>query len=219
MGSDNLFHKRKAKAARELMRKEATKAPYDRVLIVCEGEKTEPLYFQALVDDYELNNANVKVEPSDSTCPLNLVEYAISSQKDGEYDKVYCVFDKDNHARYREAILRLQPLSDFVISAHSIPCFEYWLLLHFEYTTSPFYAHASKSPGEEAVERLKVYIQDYAKGKSGVYDMIKGNQKTAATFALRANNAAETAGTDNPTTYVVNLVNYLEKLRKIANDE
>lgn len=31
--------------ARALKRKKGSKPPYDRVLIVCEGRKTEPLYF------------------------------------------------------------------------------------------------------------------------------------------------------------------------------
>ncbi|OPY61749.1 MAG: hypothetical protein A4E57_04133 [Syntrophorhabdaceae bacterium PtaU1.Bin034] len=47
MGTDDLYHKRKAKTARDLARKKATRAPYERVLIVCEGRKTEPYYFSA----------------------------------------------------------------------------------------------------------------------------------------------------------------------------
>ena len=46
MGSDDLFHKRKAKQTRDLKRKKDKRAPYDKVLIVCEGGKTEPNYFQ-----------------------------------------------------------------------------------------------------------------------------------------------------------------------------
>jgi hypothetical protein len=42
MGSEDLFHKRKARSANKLARKKANRASYDRILIVCEGEKTEP---------------------------------------------------------------------------------------------------------------------------------------------------------------------------------
>ncbi|MCD6198288.1 MAG: hypothetical protein J7K15_06905 [Deltaproteobacteria bacterium] len=45
MGTDNLFHKRKERKAESLRRRRAMKAPYDVILIVCEGEKTEPNYF------------------------------------------------------------------------------------------------------------------------------------------------------------------------------
>ena len=61
MGTDNLHHKRKAKRNRELKRNRAKRAPYERVLIVCEGEKTEPLYFKDLVSYYRLNTANVEI--------------------------------------------------------------------------------------------------------------------------------------------------------------
>jgi hypothetical protein len=46
MGSDNLFHKRKARQIESLRRKKARRASYETVLIVCEGEKTEPNYFK-----------------------------------------------------------------------------------------------------------------------------------------------------------------------------
>lgn len=48
MGTDDLFHKRKQRRATSLQRKKALKAPYDRVLIVCEGAKTEPNYFREI---------------------------------------------------------------------------------------------------------------------------------------------------------------------------
>ena len=42
MGSDDLFHK--AKKARDLARKAGRRKGKERVLIVCEGAKTEPNY-------------------------------------------------------------------------------------------------------------------------------------------------------------------------------
>jgi len=61
MGTDDLFHKRKAKKAGDLARSRARRAPYPKVLIVCEGEKTEPYYFKSLKDQYSLNSANVEI--------------------------------------------------------------------------------------------------------------------------------------------------------------
>jgi hypothetical protein len=58
---DQLFNKRKAKEVASLKRRQAKRAPYERVLIVCEGAKTEPNYLSALIDDLQLNTANVKV--------------------------------------------------------------------------------------------------------------------------------------------------------------
>ena len=42
-------------------RRGPTREPYDRVLIVCEGERTEPLYLGELADHYRLSTANFKV--------------------------------------------------------------------------------------------------------------------------------------------------------------
>jgi hypothetical protein len=61
MGTDNIFHKRKAKAADAHRRKKATQALYERVLIVCEGEKTEPYYLKGLRKSLGLNPANVVI--------------------------------------------------------------------------------------------------------------------------------------------------------------
>lgn len=40
MGTDDRFHKHKAKKASDLARRKARRAPYAKVLIVCEGENT-----------------------------------------------------------------------------------------------------------------------------------------------------------------------------------
>ena len=47
--------------ARKLARKQGQRAPFERVLIVCEGSKTEPLYFQELRAYHRLNTAQVVV--------------------------------------------------------------------------------------------------------------------------------------------------------------
>jgi len=77
MGSDDLHHKRKARNARSFKRKRAKRAPYDMVLIVCEGEKTEPNYFRALVDDLQLNTANIVIAKNIAgSSPRTIVDFA-----------------------------------------------------------------------------------------------------------------------------------------------
>ncbi len=76
MGSDGIFHQRKAKQAKDLKRKQAKHAPYDKVLIVCEGEKTEPNYFRELRDFYRLNSANIAISGDCGSAPINIVERA-----------------------------------------------------------------------------------------------------------------------------------------------
>lgn len=47
MGSDDLFKKRKVRKARDISRRIAKRSENKKILIVCEGQKTEPLYFTA----------------------------------------------------------------------------------------------------------------------------------------------------------------------------
>lgn len=46
MGSDDLFKKRKVRKARDISRRIAKRSENKKILIVCEGQKTEPLYLQ-----------------------------------------------------------------------------------------------------------------------------------------------------------------------------
>lgn len=139
--------------ARKLGRAAPSRESYDRVLIVCEGSKTEPLYLREIIDELELNTANISITGEGGSSPISVVEYADflyrkDATKGGGYDRVYCVIDKDTHDSYSSAIQKVnntQPVDVFFIIS-SVPCFEYWVLLHFEYTTQAFTHTDSRSP-------------------------------------------------------------------------
>ncbi|HDZ61640.1 MAG TPA: RloB domain-containing protein [Nitrospirae bacterium] len=60
------------------------------------------------------------------------------------FDRVFCVFDKDSHESYTRAldeVEKAKPKNIFK-AITSIPCFEYWLLLHYEFSTKPFVIHS-----------------------------------------------------------------------------
>lgn len=65
---------------RQLARREhkaSRRASYARILIVSEGSKTEPLYFEDIRATYQLHSANVEVQPSQlGTAPIHVVRYA-----------------------------------------------------------------------------------------------------------------------------------------------
>jgi len=145
MGTENLFHKRKAKNAAALRRRAVQRDAYAKILIVCEGEKTEPNYFNGARDHYGLNTANVEVCGDCGSDPMSIVRYAkqrYRQEKDAgdAFDKVYCVFDKDAHANYEQARATITSATpkDTYHAITSVPSFEYWLLLHFNYTTRPY---------------------------------------------------------------------------------
>ena len=54
----------KERQRRQLERKLAVRASYDRILIVSEGSKTEPNYFKEIRKSFRLQTANVQVHPT-----------------------------------------------------------------------------------------------------------------------------------------------------------
>lgn len=68
--------------------------------------------------------------------PLCWVEKAASKAK--EYDFLWAVFDKDQHPKAAEAFALAENSAPQVHIAFSSLCFEYYLLLHFEYLYSAF---------------------------------------------------------------------------------
>jgi len=215
MGTDNLFHKRRAKTQRDLQRQAAKKQPYERILVVCEGTATEVIYFRALIRKLRLHTANVAVIPAPSTCPMENFRHAREYLKTGEWDDIYCVFDKDKHKHYKSALNSIEQQKKGLIRADSIPCFEYWLLLHFEYSTASYYGR-SKSPGKAAVGALKSKIPDYEKSYDGILDCTYDNISAAVVRAEDSIAAAEKARTDDPSTYVGRLVQRLLNLAESA---
>jgi hypothetical protein len=96
------------------------------ILIVCEGENTEPSYF----NQFKLSSATVK-PIGEGYNTISLVNRAIHLANEKSYDQVWCVFDKDDFSEsdFNNAIL-IAKANNFGL-AYSNQAFEYWLILHF----------------------------------------------------------------------------------------
>ena len=220
MGSKDLFHKRKAKASADLGRKKAKRSLYDKVLIVCEGEKTEPNYFRGLISHYELNSANVAIDGRCGSSPKSVYKrtldlYTIEKNKGDPFDRVYCVFDKDTHTTYVETVASINSKKpkDVFFHVTSVPCFEYWILLHFDPTTRTFQSTSNYSAADNVIRELKQYLPDYEKGNTGLFDSLFPQLDFALANATRVNRQADHNETDNPTTQIGVLVEYLRNLK------
>ena len=168
MGTDNLFLKKKERKAESLRRRRAMREPYDVIFIVCEGEKTEPNYFIELKKNFRLSSANVRISGRGAD-PSSVVNFAIETfRREPEFDRVYCVFDRDRHGTYNAALDRVRRTrlgkGSKIFSIPSIPCFEFWLLLHFIYTTRPFDAPPGDSICSTVIKELKKYLPAYQNG-------------------------------------------------------
>ena len=132
MGGDDLFHKRKQ--LKDYKRAKFVREKKERILIVCEGGKTEPFYFEG----FRLSNVTVKGFGYNTD---SLVREAISlrikaNKEKAPFDQVWCVFDRDSFPieNYNNAFI-LADKSDIKI-AYTNEAFEFWYLLHFHYSDS-----------------------------------------------------------------------------------
>ena len=224
MGSDDLFHRRKARAGAELQRQRRERARNKRVLIVCEGTKTEPHYLRELLDDLGIRPHVVCVAPNDGTSPKSVVSHALAlyekDDKAGDaFDQVYCVFDRDNHTTFNAAVQRIQALNAAGKPFEAItskPCFEVWLLLHFDYTDQPFHAAGKKSVGNQVVSALKTKpgFATYGKGQQGVYGQLKTKLANALNNAERLRTHNAKTGSVTPATDVDILVKAIQALAR-----
>ena len=181
-----------------------------RVLIVCEGAKTEPLYFGALRKHKRLAAQVVICGEECGTHPNSVVDYAVSLRKEADaqrvpYDAVWCVFDRDEHEKIHEAHCRARDCGIKV--AFSNPCFEIWCLLHYRYST----AHVERGDAER---ELRNYVPGYTKS-ADVYEALVSHQQAAFTHAARLRKHHADVNEDhpeNPSTSVDRLVQELNAL-------
>lgn len=220
MGTDNFFHKRKAKSSKDLKRRTARREAYKKILIVCEGEKTEPNYFEDAREHYRLNTVNVEVRGDCGSDPMSIVNFAkqrFREEKDAgdPFEQVYCVFDKDGHSTYAQALSSIASSTPrgVYFAINSVPCFEYWLLLHFVYTTRPYTALPGNSSGNQVLTELKNFIPDYEKGSRKIFSSLIAQLEQAKRFAERSLQESHRNQTDNPSTHVHKLVQVLQDLK------
>ena len=206
---------RKPRRRGQLRRRGPKREPYDRVLIVCEGSKTEPSYFRSLVDRYRLSTANVVITGRGSD-PRALVKTAkklrdIEKRRGDQYDAVYCVFDYDQHTHFKTASNEAH--SAKLNLARSWPCFEFWLLLHFVYRRQPYAPSGNRSAAENCARELRQYLSDYTKGKADVFEALEDQIETAKSNARLVLLDVKATGRCNPSTEVHCLVAYLQALK------
>lgn len=188
MARDDSPQKRQLKRA-EL---KAKRAPYDRILIVTEGSKTEPLYFREIKAHLRLPSTNICVLPSKiGTDPLSVVEFAQQLFEKGDrhknieprsFEKVFAVFDRDDHTTYFDALKKAKSLDGKMKNDEkkfisfkaiaSVPCFEIWLLLHFEDVNTSVHRN-------EVFSRLKRHLPKYEKSSANIFEATRKNLQNA----------------------------------------
>lgn len=207
----------KPRSARDLRRQSRGIKEFSRVLIACEGEKTEPHYLRELCKSLGLTAAIVEIAGKEcDSSPKSVYEYADTRWKeDGAFDEIFCVFDRDVHETFDETVKAIsQHRSRRMKSIYSYPCFEYWILLHFTYSRGAVIAAGKKSAGDQMLGLVLAKWPEYKKGGKGNYAYLSERNltDTAITRALRAKKDAEDTGNPDPSTRMNELVVRLREL-------
>lgn len=146
-----------------------THPPLKTILIVTEDTKGGLFYLEDIKSHLRLN-AEVVAVSSPNSDPLNIVKHTIKKAKNGRYsryDGVFCLFDGDVWHRGNEEQERVNRAIDLAkqtffstkeerkkrIPLHALvstPCFEVFLLLHFQATLPGPYSF-KQVPGRQSL--------------------------------------------------------------------
>jgi uncharacterized protein len=191
--------------------------PQPRLLILCEDSKASIDYLKDAAKHFRAS-PHVEVSHCHRTDPIGIVEEAIRrvQRPSAGFDRALCVFDRNGHERFDEA-LALAHRHQRVVAIPSYPCFEYWLLLHFEYARRPFTAVGNKSSCDRLHDELKAKpgMNAYDKGSvRGLFDRLHAEQRfaVARSHAPRALAEAERDDSPNPSTHLHLVIDRLEQL-------
>ena len=197
--------KNRPRSASSFKRKFAYLLTHDRVLIVCEGKKTEPNYFNEIRSNYRLSATHVEiVQCSIGTAPIQIVEDAKQRFRESKkYDRVYCVFHRDDHKSFQDALNTARSLNNKMKNDEgrlipfsaipSIPCFELWLLIHFQ----PLLREENR---DSVFAFLKQELPSYEKGARDTFARTKDNLYTAYSNAEAIRQRRVQTNSENPYT-------------------
>jgi hypothetical protein len=204
---------------KDLRRPDPTHEPRAVILIVCEGRKTEPKYFNGLCKKLRLTTVEVEiVGDSKGSAPISVVDDALDRRNERrtasggsvsrpEYDSVWCVFDVEspgNNPSFAQAVVKAE--NNALKLAISNPCFEFWILLHFLDTSRSF--HDCK----EVISEVKRHISGYEKGKD-CFELLDSRTGNAIRLARKQLLLKPADKWPNPCTFAHELV---EELQSVA---
>lgn len=213
-------------------RREAIRELRARILIICEGSKTEPNYFESfkkepllVVRDIEINIEGMGQNTD------RLVETAIklkndAKKSDDDYSKVWCVFDRDsfpavNFNRAFDLVksenqrMKDNNIDTLIDIAYTNEAFELWYLLHFEYRNTAMSRTEYSAKLTEHISKLTKNKEfKYKKNLLNIYEILLPIQHIAIKNAKKLLKEYDNHNPekDNPSTRVHVLVEELNKL-------
>lgn len=230
-------HNKSGKRTKGDERPRGSKDKRPQILIVCEGEETEPNYFEGLKSFHKIEQVKIKVVGTGRNT-LSLVKHAESLQGIGtdRYAEIWCVFDADTGPsgpppdNFDNAIHKCSGTGgkphSFLRSAWSNESFELWFLLHLQdLKTSPVRGGHGRAR-DYYMEKLDPLLEPlgvpkYSKNAPNMYKLLGTTRRDLATIRatalLRSCDAATPFHERKPATTVHILVNRLLKYASKGN--
>ena len=191
-----------------------------RILIACEGEKTEYGYFEDVRKSLRMEPNKIIVLKPEASDPLGIVKQALEErtyrQQEKEWDEddiAWAVFDGDEHKannidNWRQA-LQIAQAKDIRL-AISNPSFEYWYLLHYQDQTGYL-------TRQQALNLLKTHVPKYEKSDVLYREELQPRTESAISRAKQVINQSLTNALEsysNPCTHAWELVELILSLQK-----
>lgn len=187
-------------------RKSGFRSQRKLVLIVCEGARTEPSYFES----FPLPKHVCEVRGAGANT-LSVVQDAIKIRNKGNYDEVWCVFDRDSFPVVRVQRAFSLAHQEKIKIAFSNESFELWYLLHYQYLDTAI------TRADYCKKLAALLGGKYAKNDATMYRRLLPLQATAIKYAkkLHTRTHPNTLHSSCPVTTVYTLVERLNKLSKV----
>lgn len=197
-----------------------------RYYIFCEGQQTEPLYFEGfkkLIEDNPIykDMVLIEIEPcqAETMRVIGMAERYVARNKI-QKGQIWCVYDKDSFPAddFNGVVSRAERLNKEnsqlqYHTAWSNECIEFWFLLHFAYYTANNHRKEYISFLNDKFRELG--IGKYQKNMKDIFDILmkEGSPKLAIRYARRIinNSKGKTPTETAPGTRVHELVEELVK--------
>ena len=178
--------------SRKIKRGRPRRSGKPRILILCEGTKTEPNYFGGFKRSRSLTSVVVRPLRPRQVGPTGLLKRVREElREDQGWDEIYCVLDHDGRdVEINTFMKELDSICQTTDSCRikmilSAPCFELWLLLHFEFTNRLFATGNRETSCEGVIKKLQCHLPGYRKNDTKVFEKCCGYVDTATKNARK----------------------------------
>jgi len=189
--------------------------PTKTLWISCEG-KTEKIYFDKLKFEERISRLKIKSIESGYKNADGIIREVLDFAQTGrdfqEGDLLAAVFDRDANTNEQLHKAKSMAENNNILVSFSNPCFEYWILCHYDYFPSQY-------EKRELINKIKKFISGYKKNDPELYSKTKNRIAHALKNAKRIKdkhtreNVILISRESNPLTLVFELIKKIDSFR------